>query len=227
MKAPGLPGPFPARPCDPDERPAITQNGGSRLSEPARTDPPRRIDIRVGSSTNALQPISSAERRLGAGHSQWVALAVIAGTAIVADQLTKAIVSARLPFGDTVASIGPFSIHHVQNSGIAFGLFAHSTTAVILLTTTAVAAMLVFFSRTAQRHPLLPVSLGLVIGGSIANLIDRVRMGHVTDFLDFAYWPAFNLADTFIVVGVGLLFASFVAADRTSPRVGTAPLSRS
>ena len=146
------------------------------MSEPAHTDPKRRIDIRVGSSTNALQPISSAERRLGAGVSQWVALGVIAGTAVAADQLTKSIVSARLPLDEAVASIGPFSIHHVQNSGIAFGLFAHSTTAVILLTATAVAAMLVFFGRAAQRHPLLSVSLGLVIGGSIANLIDRVRL---------------------------------------------------
>ena len=197
------------------------------MSEPARTMRPRQPDVRVGSSTNALQPISSAERRVGAGLSQWVALLVIAGTAIVADQLTKSIVSMRLPIGNAVATIGPFSIHHVQNSGIAFGLFAHSTTAVIFLTGGAVAAMLVFFSRTAQRHPLLPVALGLVIGGSVANLIDRVRLGHVNDFLDFAYWPAFNLADTFIVVGVGLLFASFVASDRTSPHLGTAPLSRS
>jgi signal peptidase II len=197
------------------------------LSEPVRADPPRPLDVRVGSSTNALQPISSAERPLGAGLSQWIALGVIAGTAIVADQLTKSIVSLRLPTGQAVATLGPFSIHHVQNTGIAFGLFADSTTAVIVLTTTAVAAMLVFFGWTAQRHPLLPVALGLVIGGSIANLIDRVRLGHVTDFLDFDYWPAFNLADTFIVVGVGLLFASFVASDRTSPRLGTAPLSRS
>jgi len=197
------------------------------LSEPVRADPPRRLDVRVGSSTNALQPISSAERRLGAGLSQWIALAVIAGTAIVADQLTKSIVSLRLPTGEAVATLGPFSIHHVQNTGIAFGLFADSTTAVIVLTTTAVVAMLVFFARTAQSHPLLPVALGLVIGGSIANLIDRVRLGHVTDFLDFDYWPAFNLADTFIVVGVGLLFVSFVASDRTSPHLGTAPLSRS
>ena len=197
------------------------------MSEPVRADPPRRLDVRVGSSTNALQPISSAERRLGAGLSQWIALAVIAGTAIVADQLTKSIVSLRLPTGEAVATLGPFSIHHVQNTGIAFGLFADSTTAVIVLTTTAVAAMLVFFARTAQSHPLLPVALGLVIGGSIANLIDRVRLGHVTDFLDFDYWPAFNLADTFIVVGVGLLFVSFVASDRTSPHLGTAPLSRS
>jgi len=197
------------------------------LSEPARADPPRRLDVRVGSSTNALQPVSSAERRLGAGLSQWIALAVIAATAVAADQLTKSIVSLRLPTGEAAATLGPFSIHHVQNTGIAFGLFADSTTAVIVLTTTAVAAMLVFFGRTAQRHPLLSVALGLVIGGSIANLIDRVRLGHVTDFLDFDYWPAFNLADTFIVVGVGLLFASFVASDRTSPRLGTAPLSRS
>ena len=196
------------------------------MTEPAGSDPPRRIDVRVGSSTNALVPISSAERPVGAGPRQWLALLAVAGTAVIADQLTKSIVSSRLPLGATVASIGPFSIHHVQNSGIAFGLFADSTTAVIVLTAAAVTAMLVFFARTARRHPLLPVSLGLVIGGSIANLTDRVRLGHVTDFLDFAYWPAFNLADTFIVVGVGLLFASFVASDRTSPRLGTAPLSR-
>ena len=196
------------------------------MSEPARSDPPRRIDVRVGSSTNALRPISSAERRLNAGLAQWLALLVVAGTAVIADQLTKSVVSRRLPIGDAVASLGPFSIHHVQNTGIAFGLFADSTTAVIVLTAAAVTAMLVFFARQAQRHPLLPVALGLVIGGSVSNLIDRVRLGHVTDFLDFLYWPAFNLADTFIVIGVALLFVSFVASDRTSPRLGTAPLSR-
>ena len=196
------------------------------MTEPLRSDPPRRVDVRVGSSTNALRPISSAERRLNAGVAQWVALLVVAGTAVIADQLTKSIVTTRLPIGDAVASLGPFSIHHVQNTGIAFGLFADSTTAVIVLTAAAVTAMLVFFARQAQRHPLLPVALGLVIGGSVSNLVDRVRLGHVTDFLDFLYWPAFNLADTFIVVGVALLFVSFVASDRTSPRLGTAPLSR-
>ena len=81
--------------------------------------------------------------------------------------------------------------------------------AVILLTAAAVAAMLVFFGRTAQRHPLLSVSLGLVIGGSIANLIDRVRLGHVTDFLDFHWhgysWPAFNVADSCITTGMLIL----------------------
>ena len=66
-----------------------------------------------------------------------------------------------------------------------------------------------------------------MLGGSASNLVDRLRLGHVTDFLDLDYWPAFNLADTFIVVGVGLLFLSFVAADRSSAAVGTSPLSRS
>jgi signal peptidase II len=186
----------------------------------------QHLDIRVGSATNALQPISSAERPLGAGAAQWLSLLVVAGAAATADQLTKWVVSRQLRIGDAFAVLGPFSIHHVHNTGIAFGLFSDSTTVVIALTTAAVGGMLVFFARAAQRHPLLPVSLGLVIGGSASNLIDRVRLGHVTDFLDFDYWPAFNLADTFIVVGVGLLFASLVAADRTSPRVGTAPLSR-
>jgi signal peptidase II len=195
------------------------------LSEPART-PPRPLDVRVGSSTNALQPISSAERSLAAGPRQWAALGAIAAAALAADQLTKEIVSSALSLGEEVHILGPFSLHHVQNSGIAFGLFARSTTWVIVLTAVAVGWMLLFFARSGQRHPVLPIALGFVLGGSLANLLDRVRLGHVTDFLDLRRWPAFNLADTFIVVGVGLLFLSFVAADRSSATVGTSPLSR-
>jgi signal peptidase II len=136
-------------------------------------------------------------------------------------------VSSTLDLGEAVSVLGPFSIHHVRNTGIAFGLFSSATTAVIVVTAAAVGVMLVFFARAGQRHTLVPIALGLVLGGSISNLVDRVRLGHVTDFLDLDYWPAFNLADTFIVVGVGLLFLSFVAADRSSAAVGTSPLSRS
>ena len=83
-----------------------------------------------------------------------------------------------------------------------------------MLTTFAVGWMLLFFARSGARHPVLPVALGLVIGGSVSNLVDRVRLGHVTDFLDFRYWPAFNLADSFIVVGVAILLVALVAADQ-------------
>jgi signal peptidase II len=74
--------------------------------------------------------------------------------------------------------------------------------------------MLAYFGRSGARHPVLPVALGLVIGGSVSNLADRIRLGFVTDFLDFRYWPAFNLADSFIVIGVGILLAALVLAER-------------
>lgn len=198
------------------------------MSEPARVGPPRpQLEVRVGSATNALQPIPGASRSLAAGAGQWVGLGLVAVAAACADQLTKVLVSGRLDLGDAVEVVGPFTIHHVRNTGIAFGLFSDSTSVVIALTAVAIGALLVFFARSGARHPLLPVAVGLVLGGSASNLADRLRLGYVTDFLDLDYWPAFNLADTFIVVGVGLLFLSFVAADRSSATVGTSPLSRS
>jgi len=109
--------------------------------------------------------------------------------------------------------VGPFEIHRVQNSGIAFGLFSSATAVVIVLTAIAVGWMIVFFARSGSRHPVIPAALGLLIGGSVSNLADRVRLGHVTDFLDVGWWPAFNLADTFIVLGVAILLATLVAAD--------------
>ena len=183
------------------------------MSEPARSDPPQ-VDVRIGSTANALQPVSSAERSLGAGRVQWTILLLVAGMALFADQLTKQVVGRTLALGESVDIVGPFTVHHVQNSGIAFGLFGSRTEIVIVVTAIAVGAMLVFFARSGRRHPVLPVALGLVLGGSVANLVDRVRLGHVTDFLDLAAWPAFNLADSFIVVGVAILFAALVLADR-------------
>jgi signal peptidase II len=177
----------------------------------------RPADVRVGSSTDGLTPISVAERRFGAGWSHWLALIAVALTAIGADQFTKAVVSSQLALDDSVHVVGPFSIHHVENSGIAFGLFASATSIVILLTTLAVAWMLYFFGRSGARHPVLPVALGLVMGGSISNLVDRVRLGHVTDFLDFKYWPAFNLADSFITIGVVILLLALMSVDRPPP----------
>jgi signal peptidase II len=171
-------------------------------------------DVRVGSATDGLTPISFAERQLGATWLQWASLAAVALAAVAADQLTKAIVTSELALNEETHVAGPFSIHHVQNSGIAFGFFASATSLVILLTGVAVVWMIYFFARSGSRHTVLPVALGLVIGGSVSNLVDRVRLGHVTDFLDFTYWPAFNLADTFIVVGVAILLLALVASDR-------------
>jgi signal peptidase II len=198
------------------------------MSEPARI--PASVDVRVGSTANALQAISAAERSLAAGPAQWLALLAVAAAAIFADQLTKQIIGRTLAVGERVDILGPLSIHHVENSGIAFGFFASRTTVVIAITAIAVGWMVWFFARAGRRHPVLPVGLGLVLGGSIANLIDRIRLGRVTDFLDFGAWPAFNLADTVIVVGVAVLFGALVLADRSGRmhgrRDGDAALQR-
>jgi signal peptidase II len=199
------------------------------VSETARSEV-AQVDVRVGSTANALQPISSAERPLAAGPAQWLALVAVAGAAVFADQLTKQVVGRTLAVGERVDLVGPVSIHHVENSGIAFGLFASRTTIVIAITAVAVGWMLWFFARSGRRHPVLPVGLGLVLGGSIANLVDRIRLGRVTDFLDLEAWPAFNLADTFIVVGVVMLFGALVLGDRSKrlhgPRGGDTSLLR-
>ena len=178
-------------------------------------------EIRVGSATNGVVPQWGAGRSLAAGLWQWVGLVAVAGAAVAADQATKAIVSSSLALGESVEVIGPLSIHHVQNSGIAFGLFPTATSGVIVLTAIAVTWMLVFFARSGGRHPILPVALGLLLGGSLSNLIDRVRLGHVTDFLDFRFWPAFNLADAFIVAGVAVLIGALLLADREPRRLKT------
>ena len=192
---------------------------------------PARPEIRVGSSTNGLEPISAAHRPLGARTSQWLGLLSVAVAAIVADQLTKQLVTSQLALDDEVHVAGPLTIHHVQNSGIAFGLFASATPVVTVLTAIAVGWMLWFFARAGARHPVLPVALGLLIGGSASNFIDRVRLGHVTDFIDLGFWPAFNLADAFIVSGVVILLVALLAADRRKPGrphpITDAPAARS
>lgn len=178
------------------------------------SEPLRQVDVRVGSATDALTPLSRATRSFAATPRQWLSLATIAAAAVTADQVTKHVVASNLRLGEALHVLGPFSIHHVRNAGIAFGLFTSATPVVIALTTVAIAWMVAYFARAGSRHPILPVALGLVIGGSASNLADRVRLGFVPDFLDFRYWPAFNLADSFIVVGVGILLVALVLAER-------------
>ena len=187
-----------------------------------RGQAPGRARLSVATSpgrerTDAFAAISVAERSLSAERRQWIGLAVVALAAVVADQLTKHVVASQIQLDTAVKLIGPVSIRHVQNSGIAFGLFSSATAVVIVLTTVAVGWMLVFFARSGARHPALPVALGLLIGGSVSNLVDRVRLGYVTDFLDLRWWPAFNLADASIVIGVAVLLGSLLLADG-SPR---------
>jgi len=178
----------------------------------------RQPDVRVGSSTNGLAAVSVAERSLAAGALEWAGLAAVAAAAVAADQVTKHIVTGRLALDQSDRIVGSLTIHRLDNSGIAFGLFTSATSVVITFTLIAVAWMLVYFARSGARHPVIPAALGLLLGGSVSNLVDRVRLGYVTDFIDFGWWPAFNLADSFIVIGVLMLVVAALVADRRPPK---------
>jgi signal peptidase II len=171
-------------------------------------------DVRVGSATDGRVPVSVASRSFAPGLAQWLALALVAFAAIAADQVTKAIVRSELVLGESVDVTSFFSIHHVRNTGIAFGLFPGAASPVTILTAIAVIWMVVYFARSGARHPALPVAFGFLLGGAMSNLVDRLRQGYVTDFLDPDYWPAFNLGDVFITIGVIILIAVFLVGER-------------
>jgi signal peptidase II len=141
----------------------------------------------------------------------------VAVAALAADQITKAAVDSALRLNESVGLVGGFSLWHVRNQGIAFGVFAHKLSIVSVLTAAAVAWMLVFFARSGARHPLVPVAVGLLLGGSVSNLWDRLVNGYVTDFIDLRWWPTFNFADSFIVLGVALLLWILFRAEPPQP----------
>lgn len=172
-------------------------------------EPPvrRSADVRVGSTPPGRLVVSIAGRDPVAGRFHWTVFLALACVALILDQLAKYLVSAQLTLRESVSLLGPLSVQHVRNSGIAFGLFSSWTSLVAALTALAVVAMLVYFARAGAGGPVLPIALALLFGGSVSNLADRVRLGYVTDYLDVRYWPTFNLADTFIVCGVLLLVA--------------------
>jgi signal peptidase II len=150
------------------------------------------------------------ERPSAAG---WTGMLALAFAAIAADQLTKATVVRRLRVGEAVDILPGLSFWHVRNSGIAFGVFTGRLNFVVVLTVGAVIWMLLFFARSGARHPLIPVAIGLLLGGSVSNLWDRAYNNFVTDFIYLRLLPNFNLADSFIVTGVALLIFALVRGD--------------
>ena len=178
------------------------------------TEPQQTRDVRVGSSTDGLTPLSVAERSLAAGAWQWAGLATVALAAVIADQVTKHVVTSTLGLDESVHVVGPLSIHHVQNSGIAFGLFAAPRHRHLRHRCRGRLDGRVL-RPLGRAPPGAACGARIAVGGSLSNLVDRIRLHHVTDFIDLGWWPAFNLADSFIVIGVAILLGGLVAADRT------------
>ncbi|MBK8872106.1 MAG: signal peptidase II [Elusimicrobia bacterium] len=129
---------------------------------------------------------------------------------LATDQISKIVVENRMPLGHTIPILPFFSLSHVQNTGAAFGMFADSNGAFIVLTVVILALLAKMHRELAGQGTWAAVGVLLVWGGAVGNLVDRIRTGAVTDFLDFYWrgwhWPAFNVADSAITVGVTLLF---------------------
>jgi len=123
------------------------------------------------------------------------------------DQLTKHTVASAVAAGDQRRLLPGVQLVHVRNTGVAFGFFSGGGTLVLLLTLAALALLVAYFARRPER-PGLWLATGLLLGGAIGNLIDRLGSGAVIDFIKVPLWPAFNLADMAITFGIlALLYA--------------------
>jgi len=130
-----------------------------------------------------------------------LAAAAVAAVVVVLDQLVKALVRSEVERGERVDLVLGIDLVNVRNSGIAFGLLSDGGALLVVGTAVALLA-LVFFFVTHSGRPLVWLPTGLLLGGAVGNLIDRAAMGSVTDFVKLPHFPAFNVADMAITVGV-------------------------
>jgi signal peptidase II len=134
----------------------------------------------------------------------WSLAAILCGANVAADQAIKAIVEARLFPGEEVDVLGPLGLTLSHNRGVAFGLAGGAGVGLVLLTAVALAVIAVVFGRDPERRGMW-VAAGLLAGGALGNLIDRLVAGEVTDYVAVGSWPPFNLADVAITAGVVLM----------------------
>jgi signal peptidase II len=145
----------------------------------------------------------------GGGARAWRLAGALCGLVGVLDQAAKALVEAHLMPGQDVEILGPVELTLSHNSGVAFGLAAGGGLRLVLLTALALGFVGYVFSRDPTRRWMW-VAAGLLAGGALGNLADRIRADAVTDYIQIGSWPAFNLADIAVTAGVLLLALSYL-----------------
>ncbi len=133
---------------------------------------------------------------------------------VAADQLTKIWIRSNLAVGQSIPERGFFQITHIHNTGAAFGLFPDHSFLLSIVASAGIVLLLVYALFIRRRFPFLDkmpcwIALGLILGGTIGNLIDRLRFGYVDDFISVGIWPSFNIADSGVTVGA-LMVAYFL-----------------
>jgi len=165
--------------------------------------------------------VTSGRLTAAAIRGWWRAL-LVCGAVLLLDQVSKAIVRSSLSIGDHVQLALGFSLTNTPNSGLAFGI-GQGENFVLVVTIIALVLVLIWFALDPSR-PGMWLAVGLLAGGALGNLTDRVRMDAVTDFINPPLWPTFNLADVAITCGaLGLVFISLNAGetqDDAKPKPG-------
>ena len=146
-------------------------------------------------------------------YKDWI-FYVLTIAVIICDQLTKYVVRETIPLYETFIEVGIFSIVHGQNTGSAFGLFAGFTNFLIIASLIGLALILYFFVKQASANLFVRIAVGLIVGGAVGNLIDRVKDGFVVDFISVGWWPAFNVADSAISIGMTVMVLVMIFGNK-------------
>ena len=136
---------------------------------------------------------------------------------IGADQAVKWVIRETIERGDAHAVVWPLKIVHVTNSGAAFGMFQGAGPLLVMTSVLGMVAIVVFLFNPSFAHPLMRLGLALMLGGAVGNLIDRVKDGEVVDFIKVPNFPAFNVADSAITIGVLVLVWAMLREPQQSP----------
>ncbi|RJP72131.1 MAG: signal peptidase II [Candidatus Abyssobacteria bacterium SURF_17] len=153
----------------------------------------------------------------GSSFRHYIFLLSIAFVVAILDQITKSLIVRHLHVDESIEVISGFlSITLVHNSGIAFGLLPGFSDVFMIVTLLSIGIVIYFYVTAEPRGKLLMAGCALILGGALGNLIDRFRLGYVVDFINFGFWPAFNVADSSVSVGVALLLIHFFW-DGTGP----------
>lgn len=182
------------------------ENGGRQ--EPAVDNPPPAKSIAgesIGSESGGDSVADAPPRRRKRPIYRDYDLLQLAAIVFLIDQLTKFLVRAYLPFGYSYPTTGFFRFTHAENTGSAFGILQGQNTPLIVVSFVGIFVLAMIYHSQPRATALLRLSLALQIGGAVGNLVDRLRLGAVTDFIDVGAWPIFNLADASIVSGLVLL----------------------
>lgn len=147
----------------------------------------------------------------------WSRAGLVLVAVLALDQVVKALVVDALLRGEQRDLLGPVKLVNTRNTGVAFGQLQDGGIVVSLVIAVALGALLVYFARNAGK-PLIWLPTGMLLGGALGNIVDRVREGAVIDFLKLPHWPAFNVADSAITVGVVILLVVVERGERARDR---------